>query len=226
VIRVNRATPFGRCASWLVIPGIMVVVLTTPHVARAQAAVPVRTPDTIKLAAPSTLSPAALRDFQARLDGYLALRATLAKRLKPLSSAASAAELAARQQALAAAIRAARPRAKPGDLLPPAVANYIKALVAADLQQRRPDEKAGAFEEVAIGPPPVINQLFPAAAALPTVPPLLLNAVPKLPDNLQYRFYDRHVVLLDGDTELIADYILNALPPLAKGDPDHSLRSP
>ena len=31
------------------------------------------------------------------------------------------------------------------------------------------------------------------------MPPLLLNNLPRLPDNLQYRFYGRSVVMLDGD---------------------------
>jgi hypothetical protein len=42
---------------------------------------------------------------------------------------------------------------------------------------------------------------------------LLLNNLPRLPDNLQYRFMGRHVILMDGDTRLIVDYILNVLPP-------------
>ena len=60
---------------------------------------------------------------------------------------------------------------------------------------------------------PVINQIYPAKAALPTVPPLLLAKLPMLPDNLQYRFIDRHMVILDGDTQMIIDYVSNVLPP-------------
>ena len=222
MIRVFPAARSGRCVTWF-IPGVVLAVALTASAAHAQVASssPARTPDGIKKAAAVSLDPAALKDFQARLNGYLQLRETLAKRLTPLSPTASAADLAARQESLAAAIRAARARARPGDMLTPPVARYISSLVAADLKQRRPDEKAGAFEEVPAGVTPVVNKVFPQNAALPTVPPLLLNAMPKLPDNLQYRFYDRHIVLLDGDTELIVDYILNALPPLAKNDPDH-----
>jgi hypothetical protein len=59
----------------------------------------------------------------------------------------------------------------------------------------------------------VVNKSMPDTAALATVPPLLLTKLPVLPDNLQYRFIDRHVVLIDGDTRIIVDYILNVLPP-------------
>src|SRR5512139_3744854 len=216
-----RAIPPGLCVSALTVLLVSAFALATPGMARGQAGAPTRTPDGIKKAANASLDPAALKDFQGRLDGYLKLRETLAKRLKPLSPTASAPDLTARQESLAAAIRESRERAKPGDMLTPPVARYIRSLVTADLQQRRSDEKRGAFEEVPAGPRPVINKTFPANAALPTVPPLLLNAMPKLPDNLQDRFYDRHIVLLDGDTELIIDYIVNALPPLARNDPDH-----
>jgi hypothetical protein len=45
------------------------------------------------------------------------------------------------------------------------------------------------------------------------VPPLLLLSLPALPDNLQYRFYGRHLVVLDGDALIIVDYVANVLPP-------------
>jgi hypothetical protein len=37
--------------------------------------------------------------------------------------------------------------------------------------------------------------------------------LPGLPDNLQYRFYGRHLVILDGDLQIITDYVSNVLPP-------------
>lgn len=156
---------------------------------------------------------AALADFQQRLTRYLELREDLADKLKSLSTTPSAAELAARQESLAAALREVRKTAKPGDLIPPAVAELIRKAVAADLKRRTAVEKRGVLADVPGGPPPVINRTYPAQAALATVPPLLLNTLPRLPDNLQYRFYDRHIVILDGDVEIIVDYIGNALPP-------------
>lgn len=155
---------------------------------------------------------AALADFQKRLDAYLQLRAELAKKLEPLSPTASAADLQARQQALAAALKTARAGARPGDLIPRAVREMIRKTVTADFRRRRPAEKRAAFQEVPEGPPPGINKTYPVEAALPTVPPLLLANLPQLPDNLQYRFFGRHIVILDGDVQIVVDYVLNALP--------------
>jgi hypothetical protein len=154
----------------------------------------------------------ALAEFQKRLQGYIDLRANLATRLKPLSPTADSAELTARQDTLAAAIREARKGAKPGDMIPTRVAGQIRNVIASDFRKRTPATKRAVFEEVPDGIQPVINKTMPDNAALATVPPLLLNNLPRLPDNLQYRFMDRHVVLIDGDTRIIVDYILNVLP--------------
>jgi hypothetical protein len=137
---------------------------------------------------------AAQTEFQSRLERDIKLRQDLAGKLKPLSPTASAAELASRQESLAAALRDVRKDAKPGDLIPPAVATQIRRTVANDFRRRNATAKRAVFEEV------------------PTIPALLLNELPRLPDNLQYRFVGSDLVLLDGDTRLILDYISNAAP--------------
>jgi hypothetical protein len=113
---------------------------------------------------------------------------------------------------LAAALRAARAHAKQGDLIPVEVQNQIRTTVIADMRRRTPATKRAAMVEVPNGPLPGINKNYPDRAALPTVPPLLLASLPRLPDNLQYRFFGQHVVLLDGDTEIVVDYVTNAVP--------------
>jgi hypothetical protein len=156
---------------------------------------------------------AAQKDFQNRLQAYLDLRESLSNKVKPLSPTADSAELSARQEALASAMKSARANARQGDLLPALVADQIAEIVAADRKRRQPAAKNAALEEVPDLPSPAINRTYPADAPLPTVPPLLLSKLPALPDNLQYRFYGRHVVILDGDLQIITDYVANVLPP-------------
>jgi hypothetical protein len=155
---------------------------------------------------------AALQAFTKRVEAYLALRRELADKLEPLSTTASASDLQARQDALTAALRQARTGAKQGDLIPAPVQEQIRAAVRADFREREPAEKRAALTEVPTGPLPGINRNYPERAALPTVPPLLLAKLPVLPDNLQYRFFGRHIVLLDGDVEIVLDYVANVLP--------------
>lgn len=156
---------------------------------------------------------AGMYEFQQRLNAYLKLREDLGRKLKPLSPTASAADLTARQEALAAALRTVRKNAKPGDLVPPAAADLIVKVCTEDFHFRNPEIKRAALQEVPRAPRPVINRTYPESEALATVPPLLLAKLPILPDNLQYRFFGRHLVILDGDTQIIIDYVANVVPP-------------
>ena len=151
---------------------------------------------------------AALLEFQQRLDGYLDLRRSL---LKQLSSTADATRLEARQESLAAAVRMARRNAKRGDLIPSAAAAAISSTITADLK-RRASASGLVLSEVPNAPIPSINATYPADAALSTVPPLMLNNLPRLPETLQYRFFGRHLLILDGDVQIVLDYIPNVLP--------------
>jgi hypothetical protein len=156
---------------------------------------------------------AALVDFQNRLQQYLRLRAQLAQKLKPLSPTPSAADLAARQESLAAALRDVRKDARHGDLVSPVVAEQIRKAVDAYFRGKDQSTRRAVFEDVPENVRPVVNRTVPDGAALATVPPLLLNSLPHLPEGLQYRFVGRHIMLVDADTRLIMDYIQNALPP-------------
>jgi hypothetical protein len=154
----------------------------------------------------------ALAQLQENLRQYLKLRQDLAGKLAPPSSTSSASELAARQESLATALKQARRDAKPGDLIPPVAARQIARTIADDFRRRKPAATKAVFDEVPEALRPAINKTVPDDAALATVPPLLLNNLPPLPDNLQYRFIRRDVVILDGDTRLIVDYIPSVLP--------------
>jgi hypothetical protein len=44
------------------------------------------------------------------------------------------------------------------------------------------------------------------------MPPQVLAMLPKLPDDLEYRFIGNRLILLDVHAHTIADYIENALP--------------
>jgi hypothetical protein len=157
---------------------------------------------------------AALQEFQTRCNQYIALRARLAGRQQPLSLTADARQLTARQEALATAIKTARAKAKRGDLIPPLVAQLITRAVRDDFRRRNPTAKMALVEELSNATAAsLINKTYPANAALPTVPPLLLSNLPRLPDNLQYRFVGRDVVILDGDVQVVVDYIPSVLPP-------------
>ena len=45
-----------------------------------------------------------------------------------------------------------------------------------------------------------------------TVPPQVLQTLPKLSEDMEYRFIGDRIVLLDAHAHLIADFIDDALP--------------
>ena len=199
-VRVTRVT----------LPALLVM-LTVLSVAVAAAAAQARPGQDAPAAPGVNVDAAAMAEFQKRLQAYLELRESLANKIRPLSPTADSAELTTRQGALAAAMKTARAKAKPGDLIPPGVAKQIAEIVRADFLNRRKGATTAALSEVP-QTRPVINKSYPPGEALPTVPPLLLGNLPKLPDNLQYRYYGRHLVILDGDLQIMTDYVADVLP--------------
>jgi len=149
-------------------------------------------------------------EFERRLEAYEDLRRMLLQQLTPIRPTASASELATRQAQFARALRTARMQAKPGALLSADVEALIRAAIHEDFRTRTTAEERATFSEVPLAARPAINSPYPADV-LPTVPPLLLMSLPRLPDHLQYRFYGRHLVLLDADARIIVDYLPNAL---------------
>jgi len=47
---------------------------------------------------------------------------------------------------------------------------------------------------------------------LSTVPPQVLSSLPKLPEDLEYRFIGERLILLDVHAHIIADFMENAFP--------------
>jgi hypothetical protein len=58
----------------------------------------------------------------------------------------------------------------------------------------------------------MVNGRYPDEVPLSTVPPQVLSSLPKLPEELEYRFVGERLVLLDVHAHTIADYMDNAFP--------------
>ena len=162
--------------------------------------------------------PAPVKAFEERVHSYVALRQSAEKSLPPLAPAETdAAVIRAHRDALADAVRRARAGAHPGDVFVPAVRPILRAVVEEELrrdpsqlrtiQQGNPAREGNA--------PPVdfvVNAAYPEGAPLSTVPPSLLARLPRLPDDLQYRFAGRHLLLVDTRARIVVDFLGEAAP--------------
>ena len=57
-----------------------------------------------------------------------------------------------------------------------------------------------------------MNEVYPDDQPRTTMPPTLLIRLPLLPKELTYRIIGHTLLLLDTKTNLIVDFILNAIP--------------
>ena len=155
---------------------------------------------------------AAVKDFRDRTDAYLAVHKKAAEGVPPLKETSDPSKLTSREQALGEAIRQARASAKPGDIFGPELSAHIRNVVRKDWAKRSAADKAGLIHDVPPGYLADVNSTYPQALPLGTFPASLLAALPPLPENLEYRFVGRHLIVRDVKANIIVDVLPNVLP--------------
>jgi hypothetical protein len=154
-------------------------------------------------------------EFKKKVDAYADLRKDLEKKAPPLKETSNPAEIALAEKALAQQIRAARANAKPGDIFTPATRAMFRRLLHPTVKGEDGAENKSAIRDDSPEPKDIpfkINGEYPKDEALSTVPPDVLKTLPPLPENLQYRFVGKHMLLYCSRGNLIIDYMLNAIP--------------
>jgi len=179
--------------------------LTIPFAAHVVLAAPGQEPGT----------KATLAGFQKQLNDYLALRWRATRDLPPLPSAAKVPEIVATIELQVRAIRRARDGARSGEIFTSDVAILLRQNLSATIDEHNLDvaqllEYAACDAPVFLGRPRPGDRLPWLRAA--RMPELLLTALPPLPFELQYRFVQRDLVLLDIDLGLVIDVLPDALP--------------
>jgi hypothetical protein len=120
------------------------------------------------------------------------------------------------RQALAAALREARPNARRGDIFNPAVAALFRTRINETLLVSgvTVGTVLDAIHEDAEGDaaPLEVNAPFPWESVGSAMWPALLRVLPRLPPELEYRFVDATLVLIDTHANLVVDMLEDALP--------------
>jgi hypothetical protein len=157
---------------------------------------------------------AALKEFRVAVEEYVALHRHLERQVPALQLTENAQEIFDSSNALAAALRAARPKSREGDLFAPPVAKTLRQLIADALAANDilpEDVVAANLDEVAEDAEwPVVNGRFPWMRGA-GMWPCILNALPALPDELQYRVVGRDLVLVDVHADLVVDILRQAI---------------
>ena len=155
----------------------------------------------------------ALAGFLDRVNQYVKVHQKLEATLPHLPKEATPQQIDKNQRALGALIKDARRTAKQGDLFTPESQAVIKRLLAKVFGG--PDGaalKASIMDENPGVPKIVVNERYPDTVPLSTIPPQVLQGLPKLPEEMEFRFVGNTLVLMDVHAHIMADYIPDAFP--------------
>ena len=157
---------------------------------------------------------ALMADFKTRVEKYAELHKDLAKGAAAQKEDTNPAQINAQKMALAARIQAARTTAKHGDIFFPEIRPVFRRLLAPKLKGEDGRDAKAVIKDDAPAPGTVpfkVNAKYPENQPRPTMPANLLLNLPQLPRPLEYRVVGQHLLLIDTATDLIVDYILNAI---------------
>lgn len=155
--------------------------------------------------------------FSKAAEDYAFLHRQLERRLPPMEVNANPQTIRHAIDEMAAAVRAARPDAQPDDLFNPAVQAAIRLRIAKSLDSHgfTPADVREAELVEGIDAASVtlrVNGTFPWTLGTAMFP-CVIEALPPLPPELQYRLLGRDLFLIDVHASLIVDIL-----PLALGD--------
>jgi len=155
---------------------------------------------------------ATINEFVKRVDVYVALHKKLESTLPPLGKQTDPRQIDTHERALAKLIQGARTNAKPGDLFQPDMQRLVRHLLApvfrgkdgAQIKSEIMDNEYKGSVKL------VVNGRYPDEVPISTVPPQVLSELPKLPEELEYRFIRSNMILFDPHAHIIADFIERA----------------
>ena len=155
----------------------------------------------------------AAREFEARVADYVALHQKLEATLPALPDKATPEQIDQHQQALVALIQKERKNAKPGEFFTPGMVTLVKRASAATVDGPDGEEIKASIMEDNPGPLDVsVNGRYPDVAPVSSMPVQLLETLPKLPAELEYRFLGKQLVLVCTPARIVLDFTPNVLP--------------
>jgi hypothetical protein len=162
---------------------------------------------------------AVIKDYKERIAKYVELHKKVKDSLDPVEESANPAVLTTQKQQFAKALGESRRGMMQGNIFTPGVQPIFVRIIKQHLAhpngakartmvlgEGNPGNKPTAAAIVKV------NAAYPTSAPNSTVPPSLLTVLPQLPEELEYRFVGRHLILRDREADLIVDFIRNAVP--------------
>ena len=192
----------------LLLSAVIAVVLTMAQPGAGSAQTSLATPDGLIPVFRAEVWADTVTDFTTRVGAYSELRSRLESRLPAVMVTDDVGQLRRGRRTLAGAIRAARPGAVQGEFFTAATRAQFQLVLASVMDARMwaviMDENPGAFGHD-------IDGTYPDGKTFSTVPGLILAQLPELPDDIQFRFVGRHLILYDVRANTIIDRMPDAI---------------
>jgi len=168
------------------------------------------------LAEPVVVSPAdkaAIDVFEKHVKDYINLRNKVRANAPKLSKDSTPEQIHAYRTTLEQSLRSARPNAKRGEFFRPETAGFIRRTLKFEFQGKdRKELREQIFETELQGVVLRVNYPYAQTAEFSEMPATLLTKLPQLPKELRYRFVGRNMLLVDRESDLIIDFMPDALP--------------
>jgi len=161
---------------------------------------------------------AVVTEFERRASDYVLQRREIEAKLPPLATQATAQEIAAHKAKLLASVQETRKGIARGSIFTPEASAVVRAIVLSHFRGPDANElRKKVFEAENKAVPVKVNVAYPTSQELLETPPKLLQELPQLPKELQYRFVNNYLLLVDRESLLIVDYMTDVLPPAQPG---------
>jgi hypothetical protein len=188
-----------------------------PPAPPATTASPADAPPTRRVVGPLSEADArALATMNDRLKDYVALHQKLESGIPKLPKEATPEQIDRNQRALEQLVRTSRSSAKPGDIFTADAQPVIRRLLATVFAGPEGKQlKSSIMDENVVDPVQLkvkVNARYPDTVPLTSVPPEVLQTMPRLSEDLEYRFIGDWLILLDTHAHVIADFMQDVLP--------------
>ena len=159
--------------------------------------------------APANPQALTLSKFGNRVKTYVEQRNKLEDTLKDLPKQTDPASADRHQRALQKLVQTSRSSARQGDVFTTDMQQLVRRLLRPIFSGRSGRQIRDEIHdnEYKGNAPLAVNARYPDEVPLSTVPPQVLQALPKLPGELEYRFIGTNLILFDPHAHIIVDYM-------------------
>jgi hypothetical protein len=154
----------------------------------------------------------AVLGFKERLAAYVKVHDEAESKVAKLAETSDPAKVHDREAALGAMIKSLRPAAKEGDVFGTAFRTVLEREVRKDFRTRSATDRKALVQELPAHVKLAVNMTYPTNLPLATFPARLLQKLPELPPELEYRIVGHHIVLRDVTANVVVDVARNIVP--------------